>query len=182
MVSYSKSFNLINCRFYHTIKYWQKVDSSNEREQTQFDLPSVSKLILARIVQVRVRITFLMVYLQSAILSNSPLKVLDIKFQLCSFFDVILTLFIQLSALWFCSSYAIHYFPQALRQRLRGIRNVSPSSNYSQLLPCGHLAITDILIIRMAAKSPAKINCAVPEKIHTHPMGGYWKFLGGGGS
>ena len=99
MVSYFKSFNLIKCRFYLTIKYWQKVDSSNEREQTQFDLPSVSKLLLARIVHVRVRITFLIVYLQSAILSNSPLKVLDIKFQLCSFFDVILTLFVQLSAL-----------------------------------------------------------------------------------
>ena len=24
-------------------------------------------------------------------------------------------------------------------------------------------------------------NCAVPEKIHTHPKEGHWKFLGGGG-
>ena len=23
-------------------------------------------------------------------------------------------------------------------------------------------------------------NCVVPEKIHTHPMEGHWKFLGGG--
>ena len=25
------------------------------------------------------------------------------------------------------------------------------------------------------------LNCVVPEKIHTHPMEGHWKFLGGGG-
>ena len=25
-------------------------------------------------------------------------------------------------------------------------------------------------------------KCVVPEKIHTHPMGGHWKFLGGGES
>ena len=25
-------------------------------------------------------------------------------------------------------------------------------------------------------------NCVVPERIHTHPMEGHWKFLGGGGS
>ena len=25
-------------------------------------------------------------------------------------------------------------------------------------------------------------ECAVPEKIHTHPMEGHWKFLGGGAS
>ena len=25
-----------------------------------------------------------------------------------------------------------------------------------------------------------KENCVVPEKIHTHPMEGHWKFLGGG--
>ena len=24
-------------------------------------------------------------------------------------------------------------------------------------------------------------NCVVPEKIHTHPMEGHWKFLGGEG-
>ena len=24
-------------------------------------------------------------------------------------------------------------------------------------------------------------ECVVPEKIHTHPMEGHWKFLGGGG-
>ena len=24
--------------------------------------------------------------------------------------------------------------------------------------------------------------CVVPEKMHTHPMEGHWKFLGGGGS
>ena len=24
------------------------------------------------------------------------------------------------------------------------------------------------------------VKCAVPEKIHTHPMEGHWKFLGGG--
>jgi len=24
-------------------------------------------------------------------------------------------------------------------------------------------------------------KCVVPEKIHTHPMEGHWKFLGGGG-
>ena len=29
---------------------------------------------------------------------------------------------------------------------------------YSQLSPCGHLAITDTPIIRTATKSPAKIN------------------------
>ena len=26
------------------------------------------------------------------------------------------------------------------------------------------------------------LQCTVPEKIHTHPMEGHWKFLGGGGS
>ena len=26
------------------------------------------------------------------------------------------------------------------------------------------------------------MNCVVPEKIHTHPMEGHGKFLGGGGS
>ena len=26
------------------------------------------------------------------------------------------------------------------------------------------------------------INCVVPEKIHTHPEEGHWKFQGGGGS
>ena len=25
------------------------------------------------------------------------------------------------------------------------------------------------------------LQCVVPEKIHTHPMEGHWKFLGGGG-
>ena len=25
------------------------------------------------------------------------------------------------------------------------------------------------------------VHCVVLEKIHTHPMEGYWKFLGGGG-
>ena len=24
-------------------------------------------------------------------------------------------------------------------------------------------------------------ECAIPEKIHNHPMEGHWKFLGGGG-
>jgi len=24
-------------------------------------------------------------------------------------------------------------------------------------------------------------ECAVPENIHTHPLDGHWKFLGGGG-
>ena len=27
-----------------------------------------------------------------------------------------------------------------------------------------------------------RIYCVVPEKIHTHPMEGHWKFLWGGGS
>jgi len=25
-------------------------------------------------------------------------------------------------------------------------------------------------------------DCVVPEKIHTHPMEGYWEFQGGGGA
>ena len=31
-------------------------------------------------------------------------------------------------------------------------------ANYSQLSPCGHLAITDTQLIRTAAKSPAKVT------------------------
>ena len=31
-------------------------------------------------------------------------------------------------------------------------------SHYSQLLPCGHLAITDITLMRTAAKSLVKIT------------------------
>ena len=27
----------------------------------------------------------------------------------------------------------------------------------------------------------SSVNCVVPEKIHTLPMEGHWKFLGGGG-
>ena len=28
---------------------------------------------------------------------------------------------------------------------------------------------------------PINFNCAVPDKIHTHPTEGHWKFLGGVG-
>ena len=35
---------------------------------------------------------------------------------------------------------------------------VNPKTEYSQLSPCGHIAITDTPIIRTAVKSPATIN------------------------
>ena len=31
------------------------------------------------------------------------------------------------------------------------------------------------------ADASSQGNCMVPEKIHTHPMEGHWKFLGEGG-
>jgi len=34
----------------------------------------------------------------------------------------------------------------------------APLENYSQLPPWGHLAITDNLLLRTAAKSPAKVT------------------------
>ena len=40
----------------------------------------------------------------------------------------------------------------------RQTANKNLFSNYSQLSPCGHLAITDTPIIRTVAKSPAKIH------------------------
>ena len=45
------------------------------------------------------------------------------------------------------------------------------SSTYSQLSPCGHLALTDNPIIRTAAKSPAKTNYRRLTKINSRYYG-----------
>ena len=39
----------------------------------------------------------------------------------------------------------------------RGETENTPKMEYSQLSPCGHLAITDTLLIRTAANSPSEI-------------------------
>ena len=40
----------------------------------------------------------------------------------------------------------------------------------------------DVMLSAKQLASMLKVHCAVPEKIHTHPMKGHWKFRGGGGS
>ena len=44
----------------------------------------------------------------------------------------------------------------------------SAYSTYSQLLPCGHLVITDTPIIRTTGKSQAKLNCRYLTVINSH--------------
>ena len=49
-------------------------------------------------------------YLECTVLSDISLQVLDIKFQFCSLFDVVLALFIKLLSFRACSCHAIHHF------------------------------------------------------------------------
>ena len=55
--------------------------------------------------------------------------------------------------------------------RGRAKRTEKREEKYSQLSPCGHLAITHIPIIRTPTKSPAKINFRRLTEIHSRDFG-----------
>ena len=48
--------------------------------------------------------------------------------------------------------------------------------------PKGIVLFTVVFSLPFSPSHPQALNVAVPEKIHTHPMEGHWKFLAGGGS